>query len=469
MRKTLHKFGKFYSSIMINMIGIFIFTGVLSVVFGDHGWWPNADIYAISAFVYAYVIPILIAYTAGNQIGTVHEATDPNRRTTGVHHAGGAIAVLAVSGMILADPNSAILGAMILGPVCGYVWKHLLEPWTRKVVPGLEMLTRNLAAAVTGMVFALAAYTGLAPLIRALTQVLMMGVNGLLERKLVCLVSVVIEPCKVFFLNNCINHGILLPLAVQQTERAGASILFLLESNPGPGFGVLFALWLYQKKRRKEYAAYLFVEGIGGIHELYFPVVLSNFSLLIALVAGGVTGSLLFSIFGVTAVGAVSPGSILTVLLMTGKKAPLAFLCVAVSSLVSMGCACLILRLQEQKKEKKKERIKEKETLQEEKTMEYKEELTIGFICDAGVGSSAMGAGLFRRILREQGLEGISVEAYAVDEVPQNLSVAVCQSSFKELLEKENSGLEIHTMESLLSRDEHLILIQTLQKEGKLS
>ena len=459
MRNTIHKFGKFYSSIMINMIGIFIFTGVLSVVFGDHGWWPNADIYAISAFVYSYVIPILIAYTAGNQIGTVHEATDPDRRTTGVHHAGGAIAVLAVSGMILADKNSAILGAMILGPVCGYVWKHLLEPWTRKVVPGLEMLTRNLAAAVTGMGFALVAYIGLAPFIHALTQVLMMGVNALWERNLVCLVSLVIEPCKVFFLNNCINHGILLPLAIQQAGETGTSILFLLESNPGPGFGVLLALWLCQRKRRKEYAAYLFVEGIGGIHELYFPVVLSNLILLIPLIAGGMTGSFLFSVLGVTADGAISPGSILTVLLMTGRKAPLAVLCVAASALVSMGTACLILRVQEQKQG----------ITQEEKVVEHKENLTIGFVCDAGVGSSAMGAGLFRRILREQGRKDISVEAYAVDEVPKDLSIAVCQSSFKELLEKENPGLEIHAMESLLSREEHLALIQTLQKEGKLS
>lgn len=454
---------------MINMIGIFIFTGVLSVIFGDHGWWPNADIYAISVFVYTYVIPILIAYTAGNQVGTVHEATDPERRTTGVHHAGGAIAVLAVSGMILADKNSAILGTMILGPVCGYVWKHLLEPWTRKVVPGLEMLTRNLAAAVTGMAFALAAYIGLAPLIHALTHVLMMGVNALLARKLLCLVSLVIEPCKVFFLNNCINHGILLPLAIQQAEEAGTSILFLLESNPGPGFGLLLALWLCRKKRRKEYAAYLFVEGIGGIHELYFPVVLSNLSLLIALIAGGMTGSFLFSVLGVTADGAVSPGSILTVLLMTGRKAPFAFLCVAASALVSMGVACLILRMQEQTRKEKEEPSKKRETAQEEKAVEPKENITIGFVCDAGVGSSAMGAGLFRRILREQGWKDISVEAYAVEEVPQDLSVAVCQSSFKELLEKEHPDLDIHTMESLLSRDEHLALIHTLQKEGKLS
>ena len=469
MRNTIHKFGKFYSSIMINMIGIFIFTGVLSVVFGDHGWWPNADIYAISAFVYSYVIPILIAYTAGNQIGTVHEATDPDRRTTGVHHAGGAIAVLAVSGMILADKNSAILGAMILGPVCGYVWKHLLEPWTRKVVPGLEMLTRNLAAAVTGMGFALIAYIGLAPFIHALTQVLMMGVNALLERNLVCLVSLVIEPCKVFFLNNCINHGILLPLAIQQAGETGTSILFLLESNPGPGFGVLLALWLCQRKRRKEYAAYLFVEGIGGIHELYFPVVLSNLILLIPLIAGGMTGSFLFSVLGVTADGAISPGSILTVLLMTGRKAPLAACCVAASALVSMGVACLILRMQEQKRREKEASFKKQKTAQEEKAVEHKEKLTIGFVCDAGVGSSTMGAGLFRRILREQGFEGISVEAYAVDEVPQDLAIAVCQRSFQALLENENSGLEIHAMESLLSRDEHLALIQTLQKEGKLS
>ena len=139
MRNAIHKFGKFYSNIMINMIGIFIFVGILSVIFGDYGWVPNENIYAISQFVYSYVIPALIAYAAGNHMGQIYEKR-PDVPKTGINHAGGAIAVMAAAGIMIADKNCAILGAMILGPICGLLWKNVLEPLTRKAVQGMEML-----------------------------------------------------------------------------------------------------------------------------------------------------------------------------------------------------------------------------------------------------------------------------------------------------------------------------------------
>lgn len=466
MKHILHKMGKFYSEIMINMIGIFIFTGILSVIFGEHGWIPNKELYALSAFVYAYVVPILIAYTAGNRIGRIHEADDPHLRTSGIHHAGGAIAVLATSAMILADKNSAILGAMILGPLCGFLWKNLIEPWTRKVMPGMEMLVRNLAAALAGMLMALAAYFAITPAVQAVINVLMPGLNWLIAHRLVCITSIVIEPAKVFFLNNCINHGILLPLAMQQVEKAGASVLFLLESNPGPGLGVLFACWLCRRTKRKKYAAYLFVECIGGIHEIYFPEVLSNLWLMLPLIAGGVTGSFFFSVLQTGAAGVVSPGSIVTVLLMTSQRAGAALVSVAASAAVAAGAAVIILKFQEDRKEpaKKQQDCERMEVSGEKEHMEQ-QEIKIGFVCDAGVGSSAMGAGLLRRKLKEQGMDGIQVEAYASDQVPQDLTIAVCQKNFKEMLQQTIPAEHIVVMESLLDQEAHMRLIEYLKKE----
>lgn len=508
MKQMLHKVGKFYSNIMINMIGIFIFIGVLSVIFGEHGWIPDKNIYAISVFVYSYVVPILIAYTAGNQIGKIHEADDPQLRTSGIHHAGGAIAVLAASAMILADKNCAILGAMIFGPCCGFLWKNLIEPWTRKVVPGLEMLVRNLAAALTGILVAFAAYFVMAPAVQMLTDVLMLGLNWLISRRLLCLASIVIEPAKVFFLNNCINHGILLPLGMQQAEKAGESVLFLLESNPGPGLGVLLACWLCKRQNRKKYAAYLFVESIGGIHEIYFPEVLSNLWLVLALIAGGVTGSFFFSVLQVGAAGVVSPGSIVTVLLMTSQHAGAALVSVAASAAAAAGTAVIILKIQEKRNREKsvaqlpeaeeeyknkenqnvepgrheieknpviqlwsvdKEEIKQQDSgrmefFREKETMEQ-QEIKIGFVCDAGVGSSAMGAGLLRRKLKEQGMDGIQVEAYASDQVPPDLTIAVCQKNFKEMLQQTIPAEHIVVMESLLDQEAHMHLIEYLKKE----
>lgn len=468
MRNAIHKFGKFYSNIMINMIGIFIFVGILSVIFGDYGWVPNENIYAISQFVYSYVIPALIAYTAGNHMGQIYEKR-PDVPKTGINHAGGAIAVMAAAGVMIADKNCAILGAMILGPICGLLWKHVLEPLTRKAVQGMEMLTRNLVAAIVGAVFSIAAYYVLTPVLSAVTHVIMMGVDWLIAHKLICLTSVLIEPAKVFFLNNSIHHGILLPLAMQQAEQNGSSMLFLLETNPGPGLGVLLALWLSNRKKRKEYAAYMFVECIGGIHEIYFPEVLANLWLLLALIPGGMAGTLCMSVFHVASAGLVSPGSILTVLFMSGHHVMAMLFAVAISIAVSAAIAFFILKRQGKLRTEtaisaqaeEKENVQEMEQVQEMRQMR---EMKIGFICDAGVGSSAMGAALFRRKLKEEGMDGITAEAYAVDQIPEDLTIGVCQREFLEILQKESNLSNIVTMESLLNQTEHLALIEKLRK-----
>lgn len=458
------------------MIGIFIFVGILSVIFGDYGWAPNENIYAISQFVYSYVIPALIAYAAGNHMGQIYEKR-PDVPKTGINHAGGAIAVMAAAGVMIADKNCAILGAMILGPVCGLLWKHVLEPLTRKAVQGMEMLTRNLVAAIVGAAFSIAAYYVLTPVLSAVTHVIMMGVDWLIAHKLICLTSILIEPAKVFFLNNSIHHGILLPLAMQQAEQNGSSMLFLLETNPGPGLGVLLALWLSNRKKRKEYAAYMFVECIGGIHEIYFPEVLANLWLLLALIPGGMAGILCMSVFHVASAGLVSPGSILTLLFMSGHHVLATLFAVAISTAVSCAIAFFILKrkgkwcteaaisAQEEKKEevqeKKEEAVQEKRQVLEKELMQG---IKIGFICDAGVGSSAMGAALFRRKLKEEGMNGITAEAYAVDQIPEDLTIGVCQRAFLEILQKESNLSNIVTMESLLNQTEHLALIEKLRK-----
>lgn len=450
------------------MIGIFIFVGILSVIFGDYGWAPNENIYAISQFVYSYVIPALIAYAAGNHMGQIYEKRLDVPKT-GINHAGGAIAVMAAAGIMIADKNCAILGAMILGPICGLLWKHVLEPLTRKAVQGMEMLTRNLVAAVVGAAFSIAAYYVLTPMLSAVTHVIMMGVDWLIAHKLICLTSILIEPAKVFFLNNSIHHGILLPLAMQQAEQSGSSMLFLLETNPGPGLGVLFALWLSNRKKRKEYAAYMFVECIGGIHEIYFPEVLANLWLLLALIPGGMAGTLCMSVFHVASAGLVSPGSILTVLFMSGHHVLATLFAVAISTAVSCAIAFFILKRQGKwcteaaisAQEEKKEEVQEKRQMLEKGQMQ---EIKIGFICDAGVGSSAMGAALFRRKLKEEGMDGITAEAYAVDQIPEDLTIGVCQRAFLEILQKESNLSNIVTMESLLNQTEHLALIEKLRK-----
>lgn len=466
MKKLLHRFGKFYTKVIINFIGIFIFVGILSVVFGDYGWLPNEDIYAISQFVYKVVIPLMIAYAAGNQAGHSKECVGSEHLQNG-----GAIAVMATAGMILADDEIGILGAMILGPFSGMLWKYVLEPRTKKVKTGLEMLVRNVIVAFAGSIMTLLAFYLIAPAITAGVRILLSGVDYLIGRKLIWLVSIVIEPAKVFFLNNSINHGILIPIGMQQAEHMGESILFLLESNPGPGLGILLALYLENKEKRKEYTASMFVEFVGGIHEIYFPEVISNMWLLLALISGGAAGNLCFLVLHGATTGVVSPGSIFAVLLVCAQNSILGVLGgILLSAVVSATVAILILKWQKKNAMEKIGFVEERECVAQlisEDKGEKKMIQKVGFVCNAGVGSSAMGAALFRKKLLEMNLAEVEVEAYAVDQIPEDLDAVVCQKDLKEMLLPELKAVKVYTVESLLNQSEYMVIIKEMKEEGE--
>lgn len=458
MRRLIHRFGKFYSKIIIDYIGIFIFVGILSVVFGDYGWIPNKNIYAISQFVYQIVIPILIAYTAGNQRKQSGKNENLNRL-----YAGGVLAVMATSGILLADTRNGILFAMLLGPLSGILWEKLLEPIVERGKSGLEMLIRNIVVAVSGSLMAVFAFYIAAPCLSAGMEILLNGINFLIEQRLIFLLSFLIEPAKILFLNNSINHGILLPLGIQQAEQTGESILFLLETNPGPGFGVLFALYLCRKEKRREYLSSMFVELIGGVHEIYFPEVLSNIWLLLALIGGGAVGNFCFSVFHAAATGVISPGSILVIVLLSTKyKIAGVLFGVLVSAAVSAALAVFILRLQVRVQKNKKMQTEEKK--QEEK-MEADMVWKVGVVCNAGLGSSAIGAALFRRKLKELGILEIEVSAYAADQIPEDVTVVICQKDFKEWIPQREKAV-IYTVENLLNQEEYLDILKQIQKRG---
>lgn len=487
MREMIHRFGRFYSKIMINIIGIFIFIGILSILFGEQGWRPDEDIYAISQYAYLYGIPIIIAFVSGNHVRGKGEHERTNEM-----HAGGALAVMAEMGLLVSDPQVGIFGAMLMGPCCGLIWKRVMEPAIRKANMRIEMLVRNLLVAGMGCLLAAGAFYLIGPALAVLNHFLLKGISVLIERKELFLISFILEPAKILFLNNSINHGILMPLGMEQAAEGGKSILFLLETNPGPGTGVLLALFLQNRSRRKEYAAGLFVQFIGGIHEVYFAEVLSNLWLLISLIAGGIAGTLCFLFTDTGAVTVISPGSFITLLLSCMKiHVAGAAAGVVISAFTSFVVANAILLIQQKRKKEKgqtargpetagkgdkkgtiKETVKgdtqqpvkewkkepesgEKANAEAEKSMrENRIVKKIGFVCDAGVGSSSMGAALLRRKLKELRLDGIEVAAYASDQTPKDLDLIVCQRNFKELLLREIPDVEIRTMESLVSQQE---------------
>lgn len=479
MGKKIRKMGKFYSSVIMGNIGIFMFIGLLSVIFNKNGWLPNEEIYSISQMVYFLVLPICIAFVGGERIGG---------------QMGGILAVLTVAGMIAADTSVGILAGMAAGPVSGFLWKSVNDFLERKAPTSLLMLIRNLAAGILGGILAILGFYFLTPVLAVAEGVIALFIKGLLDRNLVGLLNIVIEPAKLFFLNNVMNHGILVPIAMSETDAAGSSVIFLLEANPGPGLGMLAALYFYERKEK--YLSALAAHGIGGIHEVYFPFVLADLWLLLPLIVAGMAGTLWFDIFEAGLTAPVSPGSIFTILIMAGKGNTLVILMgVLLSAGVSFG-GCLLLLTRRKKHRLASELQKREKNFEAEKTItevpaeemlhiqkemqemkiteEVQKEETvkmtinrIGFVCDAGVGSSAMGAAIFRRKLHQCGIEGIEATAFAADSIPEEIDLIVCQKDFYQLLPEDKKKTEIFMVDNFVSAQAYDELVTLVEERRK--
>lgn len=469
MGKVLRRIGKFYSSIIMQNIGIFIFIGLLFVLFQENGWLPNENIYAISQFVYINILPVCIAYMGGVRLGG---------------NTGGILAVLMAAGCISANQAAGILAGMLAAPIGGACWKYIGEPVKGRTKSETQMLAGNLLCGILGGALAVAGYYIAAPALELVSKGLEFCVNALMEHRLMAAMSIVTEPAKVLFLNNIINHGVLVPIGMEQLAQMGKSVLFLVETNPGPGFGMLAALYCCNKGKRPVYATAITAQIVGGLHEVYFPEVLGNLWLLLPLSLAGGAGTAWFEIMDCGLQGAVSPGSVVTILLMAGKSAaPKVLLGILISAGVSFAGSMAVLAIQRklagkghksaaevktevQQMEGKRGEVQAVEPVVMEKGEEHMKIQKIGFVCDAGVGSSAMGAALFRRRLAQNHIEGIEVEAYACDQIADGLDIMVCQRNFLRVLSDDQKRTEIFPVESLMGGDEFERLIMLIRERN---
>lgn len=461
MGKAIRKTGKFYSSIMMENIGIFMFVGLLFVLFQENGWFPDEDMYAISKLVYKYLLPVCIAYTGGVKMGT---------------HTGGILAVLMTAGCVSANESAGILAGMLAAPAAGVCWKYAGEPLKKRTGSGMQMLAGNLLTGMLGCILAGTGYYIISPGLQIISGVLTRGIDTLVMHKMLGALSIIVEPAKILFLNNIVNHGILVPIGMSQLMQEGQSVLFLVETNPGPGFGMLLALYCINREKRGEYAAAMAAQAAGGLHEVYFPEVISNLWLLIPLTAAGAAGTECFVRLGCGLQTPVSPGSVVTILLMAGKGAWIkAGLGIVLSACISFTGSMLVLKIQKRirrgaetepgPESEKYEPIQVKESEKEVENMTVRIQ-KIGFVCDAGVGSSAMGAALFRRKLAQNRIEGMEVEAYACDRIPEGLDLIVCQKDFLNLLPGGLGHAKVCPVESLMSGAEFEKLIAVIQERN---
>ena len=410
-QEQVQKFGRFLSGMVMPNIGAFIAWGLITALFIPTGWMPNAYLSKLVGPMIIYLLPLLIGFTGGKMVADSR---------------GGVLGAIATIGVIVGVDIPMFIGAMIMGPLGGYVIKKFDESIEGKVPAGFEMLINNFSAGILGAALALLAYTSIGPVVLGLNNALKTGVELIINAGLLPLASLFIEPAKILFLNNAINHGLLGPIGIQQAKDMGQSIVFLLEANPGPGMGILLAYWIFSKGMIKQSApGAMIIHFLGGIHEIYFPYVLMNPMLLLAVIGGGASGVFTFNLLGAGLVATPSPGSIFAVIAMTPKGGYFAVLTgVLVSTVVSFLIASVFVKTASEKQDDS-ELVEATEKMKNLKGNQVKTRVQkVIFACDAGMGSSAMGATILRNKCKKAGFQ-IEVVNCAIEVIPADAEVVI--------------------------------------------
>ena len=421
MKTALQKFGKFLSAMVMPNIGAFIAWGFITAIFIANGWWPNEQLASIQPYMLTYLLPILIAATGGRMI-----AKDRGMVM-------GAIAIVGcIAGVGGTGGQPMLMAAMIMGPFAGWVIKKFDQMMEGHMPAGFEMLINNFSVGILGMILAIIGYYFIGPVMTGILSVLSAGVALLINNSLLPLVAIFVEPAKVLFLNNAINHGIFTPIGVEQAVEAGKSIMYMLESNPGPGLGVLLAYWLFSADKTTKDSApgAIIIHFLGGIHEIYFPYILMNPVVIIAPILGNICAITFYTLFNCGLKGPASPGSIIAYLSMAPKGETLMVLLgVLIAAGVSFLVASPIIKLSNAKGTSL-EAAKDQMQTMKAQSKGQKSILTakkIVFACDAGMGSSAMGATKFRNRLKAVRPD-IVVTNTSVDNIPSDCDIAVVQT-----------------------------------------
>ncbi len=422
VRVHVQKFGTFLSNMIMPNISAIIAWGLVTAFFIPVGWLPNEKIATMVDPGIYYVLPVLIAFTGGRMVYGVR---------------GGVVGGFAVLGVIMATSSPIFLGddrtgspmflgAMIMGPLTGWLMKHVDAIWTGKIKPGFEMLVDNFSAGILGGVMAILGMFVLAPPLLWVIDRLGEAVNWLVDNNVLPFTSVFIEPAKVLFLNNAINHGVLTPLGIDQARESGQSVLFLLEANPAAGFGLLMAYTVFGKGMAKATApGAAIIQFFGGIHEVYFPYVLMKPRLILAMIAGGMTQIFINVSFDSGLRAPAAPGSIFAVYAQTPPSSMLGVtLSVIGGFLVTFAVAGVLLKMDRGDLEGQDllgamgvmTSMKGKESAVTASvlgagaaTADNGPIHSIVFACDAGMGSSAMGASVLRKKVHGAGYSDVTV------------------------------------------------------------
>ena len=464
MKEKVQVFGRFLSGMVMPNIGAFIAWGLITALFIETGWCPNEKLAQFVTPMSTVLLPLLIAYTGGSAVAGQR---------------GGVIGAIATMGVIVGSDIPMFIGAMIVGPLAAWIIKKFDKAVEGHIKAGFEMLVNNFSLGIIGAILACLAMYGVAPLVTGMNSVMRAGVDVFVSHGLLPLAGIFIEPAKVLFLNNASNHGILSPMGIQQVEETGKSIFFLLEANPGPGLGILLAYCIAGKGNAKSSApGAVIIHFLGGIHEIYFPYILMNPLLLISVIAGGASGIFCFNLFNVGLTAPASPGSIIAIMMMAEKHSYFGLIVgVAVAALVSFAISVPILKFMgkdtsledaQRQKDAMKKQAKgiAAETAATVPAANTGKVTKIAFACDAGMGSSAMGATVLKKKLAAAGLEGIEVIHTPVSSIPADVQIVVTHEELGERAAHSNPNAERILITNFLAAPEYATLVENLKKRN---
>jgi PTS system mannitol-specific IIC component len=462
-RARIQAFGGFLTNMVLPNIGAFIAWGILTALFIPTGWLPNKHLAEIVSPAIKFLLPLLLALTGGRMVAGQR---------------GAVMGAIGAIGLIVGSDIPMFLGAMIIGPLGGWIIKKFDKSIENKVPAGFEMIVNNFSIGILGFILMMLSYSFIGPVIQEANNFVSSAIKALVSTGLLPLLSIINEPAKVLFLNNVIDQGIYYPLGMQETLKAGKSIYFTVASNPGPGLGLLLAYSFFGKKTAKRTApGAIIIHFFGGIHELYFPFVLMKPLTILGMIAGGMSGITVFRLFHAGLVAGPSPGSIFAYLALTPKGNFLGIIAgVLVATIVSFLVTSIILKMD------KKGEEEEDFTTSLEKSKSMKSEgkqllnatiqpvnpaqvSKISFACDAGAGSSALGATTFRKRLQKKNIEGIEVKHYRIEDVPQDSDIIVVHKDLLQRARLTHNDKNIITIENYIDDPNLVQLINELEKK----
>ncbi|MEH3132256.1 MAG: PTS mannitol transporter subunit IICBA [Mycolicibacterium neoaurum] len=477
-RVRVQKLGTALSNMVMPNIGAFIAWGLITALFIEQGWlqaiftglqdpdgwvakiggWGSYEGAGIVGPMITYLLPLLIGFTGGRMV-------HGNR--------GAVVGAIATMGVVAGADVPMFMGAMIMGPLGGWCMKKLDALWEGRIRPGFEMLVDNFSAGILGMLLAIFGFFGIGPIVSGFTRGAGSAVDFLVNNNLLPLTSILIEPAKVLFLNNAINHGVLTPLGTTQALETGKSILFLLEANPGPGLGLLLAFMFFGKGAARASApGAAIIQFFGGIHEIYFPYVLMKPKLIIATILGGMTGVFINVLFGSGLRAPAAPGSIIAIYAQTASGS---FLGVTLSVLgaaaVSFVVAAFLLKTDKATDDGDLTAATASMESMKGKKSSVSGMLTGGgriqnivFACDAGMGSSAMGASVLRKKVNAAGFGDVKVTNQSIANLTDSYGLVVTHRDLTDRA-KQRTGSAVHvSVEDFMSTPAYDEIVELLRK-----